>query len=157
MEMLLATFLLLFGLILVGLRYVPEDTAFTVRRFGRQLRVLSPGLRFTVPVFDRVTQRVRLIGHQVDVPLDGGRATHAEVYYQILEPERAGAALERVDALVEQHANEALSLLSANALGDIEVLAARLKLELNRNLSELGLRVTRCDLRPDAIECTTHR
>lgn len=151
MEMLLATVLLFFGLILVGLRYVPEDTAFTVRRFGRQLRVLSPGLRFTVPVFDRVTQRIRLIGHQVEVPLDGGRATHADVYYQILEPERTGAALERVDALVEQHANDALSALSANVVGDIDVLAARLKLELNRNLSELGLRVTRCDLRPDAI------
>lgn len=150
MEMLFITALMLTGLLLVGLRRVPEDTALTVRRFGRQLRILPPGLRFTLPMVDRVTQRVRLIGHHVQVPLDGDTPAHAEVYYQILEPVRAGAALEQVDALVEQETSQALSELSDQVDEGIETLAIQLKHELNQNLMELGLRVTRCELRSAA-------
>lgn len=150
MEMLLATTLMLTGLLLVGLRRVPEGTALTVRRFGRRLRILPPGLRYTLPVIDRVTQRVRLIGHRVNVSVEGDQATRAEVYYQILEPVRVGAALERVDALVEQQASRALSGLADEASDSVEALAAQLKHELNRNLMELGLRVTRCELRQAA-------
>lgn len=150
MSLLIATLLLLTGLILGGLRYVPEDTAVTVRRFGRRLRVLTPGLRYTVPMFDRVTQRVRLIGHHVGVTRDDEAATRAEVYYQILEPRRTGSALEQIDELVEQHASQALLALPPDAAGDVQHLAAQLKHELNRELAALGLRVTRCDLRVGA-------
>ena len=105
--------LLLPLLALAGLRYVPEDTALTVHRFGRYARTLSPGLRFTVPVLDRIAHRVRLVGHQVEIPVRGESSARAAVYYQILEPQRAGNALDHVDTLVEQHALEALSSLAA--------------------------------------------
>ncbi len=150
MELLLAPFLMLAGLLLVGLRRVPEDTALTVRRFGRQLRILTPGLRYTVPMIDRVTQRVRLIGHHVNVPLAGDDSAHAEVYYQILEPVRTGAGLERVDALVSQQASQTLQGLADDSDESTEALALQLKHELNQSLMELGLRVTRCELRPQA-------
>ena len=81
--------LLLPLLALAGLRYVPEDTALTVHRFGRYARTLSPGLRFTVPVLDRIAHRVRLVGHQVEIPVRGESSARAAVYYQILEPQRA--------------------------------------------------------------------
>ena len=148
MELLLLLPLLL---ALAGLRHVPEDTALTVHRFGRYARTLTPGLRFTVPVLDRIAHRVRLVGHQVEVPVHGESATHAAVYYQILEPQRAGNALDHVDTLVEQRAREALSFLAADDAGDgADALASRLKHELNEGLAALGLRVTRCNLRLDA-------
>ena len=150
MDFLLIALTALAGLALVGVRYVPEDTAYTVRRFGRQARVLAPGLRFTLPMLERVTERVRLIGHHVDVPLAGAPDSHAEVYYQILEPQRTGAVLERVDALVEQHASAALNALAAQVTLDIGAMNTHLKQLLNRDLAEFGLLVTRCDLRPDA-------
>lgn len=150
METFLATLLLPSALLLAGVRRVPEDTALTVRRFGRRLRVLTPGLRFTWPMLDKVTQRIRLIGHHVDVPLDGNTSTHAEVHYQILQPERTGAALEEVDALVERQASETLASLPSVDASDATALAQSLKHELNRELAALGLRVTRCAVRPDA-------
>lgn len=141
---------LMLGLLLAGMRYVPEDTVLTVHRFGRYVRTLTPGLRFTFPLLDKVAHRVRLVGHQVEVPMEEGLATHADVYYQILEPERTGGALEHVDALVEQHASQALSALSpAEAAGDANLFAIRLKQDLNQDLAALGLRVTRCNLRFD--------
>ena len=143
--------LLLPLLALAGLRYVPEDTALTVHRFGRYARTLSPGLRFTVPVLDRIAHRVRLVGHQVEIPVRGESSARAAVYYQILEPQRAGNALDHVDTLVEQHAIEALSSLAATEGEDsAELIAARLKRELNEVLAALGLRVTRCNLHPNA-------
>ncbi|MCX7557442.1 SPFH domain-containing protein [Xanthomonadaceae bacterium JHOS43] len=152
MELISATLLLplglMMGLMLAGMRYVPEDTVLTVHRFGRYVRTLMPGLRFTLPMLDKVVHRVRLVGHQVEVPLQGSTAAHADVYYQILEPERTGDALERIDALVERHVRQALSaLLPAHAAEDADGLAARLKHDLNDELATLGLHVTRCNLR----------
>lgn len=154
MEMLLATlllpFALLLALMLTSMRYVPEDTVLTVHRFGRYVRTLTPGLRFTLPMFDKVAHRVRLVGHQVEVPVDGNTQARADVYYQILDPERTGDALEHVDALVEHLATQALSALSqAEEHPDSHPLAARLKQHLNDDLALLGLRVTRCNLRHD--------
>ena len=155
MEKLFATLLLPLGLLLAlmitSMRYVPEDTVLTVHRFGRYVRTLTPGLRFTLPVLDKVAHRVRLVGHQVEVPMNGNTPAHADVYYQILDPERTGDALEHVDALVEHHATQALSALSqAGAPDNSHHLAARLKQDLNDDLAVLGLRVTRCNLRYDA-------
>ncbi len=151
MDLLIVTLVAFAALTLVGMRYVPEDTAFTVQRLGRSSRVLAPGLRFTCPVLERVSQRVRLIGHHVDVPMLETRDRHAEVYYQILEPQRTGAALERVDALVEQYANQALGELASQLNQDIQTLSSQLKAQLNHDLAQLGLRVTRCDLHPKSL------
>ena len=73
------------------------------------------------------------------------------VYYQILEPERAGDALDDVDALVEREARSSLVALASGPVRDEAVaLAARLKSDLNQRLGNLGLRVTRCQLQLSA-------
>lgn len=152
MHMLSAMLLLSLGLLLTGMRYVPEDTALTIRRFGRYARTLLPGFRYTFPLLDQVAHRVRLVGHQVMVPMHGDAATHASVYYQILEPERTGDALENVDALVGRQVSRALYALSQSQHPDnLENLALQLKHDLNHDLAALGLHVTRCNLRMDAV------
>ena len=149
MEILLVLLLPL-GLLVAGLRYVPEDTVCTVHRFGRYVRTLTPGLRLTIPLLDQIASRVRLVGHQVEVPLAGEAPAHADVYYQILDPKRTGDALEHVDALVGQHASEHLSALAPElAAGQDDQVAFQLKSGLNQDLAALGLRVTRCNLRLD--------
>ena len=50
------------GLAIASLRRIPEDTVCTVHRFGRYVRTLTPGVRFTVPFVDRIAHRVRLVG-----------------------------------------------------------------------------------------------
>ncbi|WP_146907442.1 hypothetical protein [Arenimonas daejeonensis] len=68
----------------------------TVHRFGRFVRALGPGWRWTLPGLDQLGQPVCLIGHHLDIPDATG--AHAELYYQILDPAQAGEALDRVDA-----------------------------------------------------------
>lgn len=130
---------------LAGLRRVPDNSVVTVHRFGRFVRALGPGWRWTLPGLDQLGQPVCLIGHHLDIPADSG--THAELYYQILDPAQAGEALDRVDALVTDQAREALASLAA-ANDDAPSLAETLKAELNRRLGRMGLRVIRCALHP---------
>lgn len=150
METLLVLLLLPVAVVtLGGVRRVPEGMACTVHRFGRYARTLSPGLRWTIPFVDHIAHRVRLVGHQVAVPnaADARAATRGAVFYQILEPQRAGDVLEAVDALVEREAGAGLSaVLAREPAKDVEALSAQLKAELNQRLAALGLRVTRCKL-----------
>jgi len=146
--MFLLVLLPLLAVMMAGLRWVPEDTVLTVHRFGRYVRTLTPGLRFTLPLVDQVAHRVRLVGHQLEVPLAGEDAARADVYYQILEPKRTGNALENVDAVVQRHVVQALSQLGGAENADHGPrLAVHLR-ELNQDLSEFGLRVTRCQVHP---------
>jgi regulator of protease activity HflC (stomatin/prohibitin superfamily) len=122
---------------LTGFRRVPDNCVVTVHRFGRFVRALGAGWRWTVPGLDQLGQPVCLIGHHLDIPADEG--AHAELYYQILDPARAGADLDRVDALVTDQARDVLANLPAPA-------ADQLKSELNKRIGGLGLRVIRCAL-----------
>ena len=143
------------GLVIASLRRIPEDTVCTVHRFGRYARTLSPGLRFTVPFVDRIAHRVRLVGHQIDLPpqpLDSRTRAGGAVYYQILEPQRAGEVLDEVDALVAREATAQLAAIASTeaASAEVAVLASQLKTDLNRRLERLGLRVTRCQMQLSA-------
>lgn len=142
------------GLLLAGLRRIPEDTVCTVHRFGRYARTLTPGLRLTIPFVDHIAHRVRLVGHQIELSpqaIDADTAARGAVYYQILEPERAGDALDDVDALVEREARSSLVALSGDAAGgEAATLSSRLKTDLNLRLAGFGLRVTRCQLQLSA-------
>ncbi|MEZ5544067.1 MAG: hypothetical protein R3F10_02545 [Lysobacteraceae bacterium] len=135
----------------LGIRKVPEDTVFTVHRFGRFLRNLAPGLHWTIPLLDRISHRTRMVGHRVSLPaqpLHDGAAAQAAVYYQIMEPARIGDALNQVDALVLGEASACLAALADQAPANdaAHELAGELKAELNRHLAEFGLLVTRCKL-----------
>lgn len=122
----------------IGLCRVPDHCVVTVHRSGRFIRALGAGWHWTLPGLDHLGQPVCLIGHHLDIPDATG--AHAELYYQILDPAQAGAALDRVDALVTDQARAVLATLGARPLADA------LKAELNQRVSRMGLRVIRCSL-----------
>ena len=128
---------------LTGLRRVDDDSGVTVHRFGRYLRTLGPGWHWTLPLADRLGPPVRLIGHHLDVPTDGPDGAHADLYYQILDPSRAGPALDRVDQLVRQQTRDALDALPSDVAHPP---SDALKAELNRRIAGHGLRVIRCSV-----------
>ena len=128
---------------LTGFRRVPDNCVVTVHRFGRFVRALGAGWRWTMPGVDQLGQPVCLIGHHLDIPADEG--AHAELYYQILDPAQAGANLDRVDALVTDQARDVLATLPAPAEASRPV-AELLKAELNKRIGTMGLRVIRCAL-----------
>lgn len=126
-----------------GFRRVPDNCVVTVHRFGRFVRALRAGWRWTLPGLDHLGQPVCLIGHHLDIPDATG--AHAELYYQILDPAQAGEALDRVDAVVSAQARDALASLPSLA-DATRPRADVLKTELNRRIARMGLRVTRLSL-----------
>jgi len=83
-------------LVFMSARAVPQGTEFTVERFGRYVRTLSPGLHLIVPIVDRIGARMNMMESVFDVPsqevitrdnalvqVDG------VVFYQVLDAARA--------------------------------------------------------------------
>lgn len=141
------------GLLLSALRRVPEGQVYTVHRFGRYVRTLTPGLHLVWPVVDRIAHQVCLIGHHVELPLRplGGAEARADLYYQILDPERTGDALDDVDAIVLRQADAVLTEVAGQAIAQEPALASladACKVELNRRIGQMGLRIIRCSLHP---------
>ena len=127
-----AAVLLVLALVATGLRRVPAQKVATVRRFGRYRRTVGPGWHWLLPV-DRTGKPVDMLNHHLHVPRGDGQA---ELYYQILDAEKAGETLERVDDFVAEKAREA----------DVARTTSEFKLDLNRLVAPKGLRVVRCAL-----------
>lgn len=125
------------AVVALGMRRVPAQRVMTVRRLGRYRRTLAPGWHWIAPLIDRAGLGVDLINHHLHV--SGADAScQAEFYYQIVEPEKAGETLDRVDDWVASQAREAMA--EAKQTPD------QLKVELNRRVGRMGLRVIRCSM-----------
>lgn len=120
-----------------GLRRVPAQNARSVHRFGRYRRIIGPGWHWILPLVERTGRAVDLIGHRIQVDSDS-QSRRAVLYYQVMEPEKAGATLEDMDDFVAGQARE--------ALGQPGQGPDQLKQELNKRVGRLGLRVIRCSL-----------
>ena len=51
-----------------AVKIVPQGSEYTVERFGRYVRTLSPGLSFLVPFLDRIGSRINMMEQVEDVP-----------------------------------------------------------------------------------------
>ncbi|MBP0439296.1 SPFH domain-containing protein [Tianweitania sediminis] len=55
-------------LIFAGIKTVPQGHNYTVERFGRYTRTLTPGLNIIVPFVDRIGARLNMMEQVLDVP-----------------------------------------------------------------------------------------
>ncbi len=83
-------------LVFMSVRTVPQGTEFTIERFGRYVRTLSPGLHLIVPVVDRVGARMNMMESVLDVPSqevitrdNALLQVDGVVFYQIIDAARA--------------------------------------------------------------------
>jgi regulator of protease activity HflC (stomatin/prohibitin superfamily) len=82
--------------IAMGIRTVPQGYAYTVERFGRYSRTLSPGLGLIVPYIETIGKRVNIMEQVLDVPSqeaftrdNAGVTIDAAAFYQVLDAARA--------------------------------------------------------------------
>ncbi|MEW5823285.1 MAG: SPFH domain-containing protein [Pseudomonadota bacterium] len=82
--------------VLTGVKTVPQGLEYTVERFGRYTRSLSPGLHLIIPIVDRVGHKVNVMEQVLDVPSqeiitrDNAMVqVDGVVFFQVLDSARA--------------------------------------------------------------------
>jgi regulator of protease activity HflC (stomatin/prohibitin superfamily) len=90
--------ILVFAIILIFtmVKSVPQGENWTVERFGRYTRTLDPGLRFLVPLMDRIGSRINMmetvldIDEQEVISKDNAMVVaDAVAFYQVVDAARA--------------------------------------------------------------------
>ncbi len=83
-------------LILMTVKTVPQGEEWTVERFGRYTRTLAPGLRFLVPIVDKVGARINMMETVLDVQSqevitkdNAMVVADAIAFYQVVDAARA--------------------------------------------------------------------
>lgn len=88
--------LLVIGTIFAGVKTVPQGFHWTIERFGKYTRTLTPGLNLIVPFFDAVGAKMNVMEQVLDVPTqevitkdNAMVAVDGVTFYQVLDAARA--------------------------------------------------------------------
>src|SRR6476660_4615086 len=64
----IALVLLVIVTLFAGVKTVPQGYDWTIERFGRYTRTLTPGLNLIVPYFDRIGRKMNMMEQVIDIP-----------------------------------------------------------------------------------------
>lgn len=162
---------LVFALLLIFLmvKSVPQGEEWTVERFGRYVRTLTPGLNFVIPVFDKIGQRLNMMETVLDIDSqevitrDNAMVrADAVAFYQIVD---AAAAAYEVRNLTLALNNLAMTnirtVIGSMDLDDVlsnrDVINGKLLTVIDDASSSWGVKVTRVEIKdlappPNIIE-----
>ncbi len=91
-------------LILMGIKTVAQGYNYTVERFGRYTRTLSPGLNIIIPFLDRIGSKLNMMERVMEVPSqevitrDNAMVTVDGVaFYQVLDAAKATYEVNQLD------------------------------------------------------------
>jgi regulator of protease activity HflC (stomatin/prohibitin superfamily) len=83
-------------LVYLGAKVVPQGREWTVERFGRYIRTLTPGFHVIIPVFDRIGAKMNMMEQVLDVPTqevitkdNAMVSVDGVVFYQVLDAAKA--------------------------------------------------------------------
>ncbi|MBJ7291864.1 slipin family protein, partial [Williamsia sp.] len=151
----------------MSIRVVTQYQRGVVLRFGRVMEVREPGLRFIIPVVDRM---VRVSMRVVTMPIQSqGIITRDNVsvdisavaYYRVVDPVKSVVAIENVASAINQIAQTTLRKVVGQhtldqALADTDTLNTDIREILDTTTSEWGVDVTLVELKdiqlPDSMK-----
>jgi regulator of protease activity HflC (stomatin/prohibitin superfamily) len=93
--------------LMAGVKTVSQGYNWTVERFGKYTRTLSPGLNLIVPFFDRIGRKMNIMEQVIDIPQqevitkDNATVTVDGVaFYQVFDAAKASYEVSRLDQAI---------------------------------------------------------
>lgn len=163
----IAAAVVIFILVMMAVRIVPQSEKYVVERFGRLRAVLGPGVNFILPFVDKVRHKISILERQL--PTSSQDAITADnvlvqvetsVFYRILEPEKTVYRIRDVDAAIAT----TVAGIVRSEIGQMELdqvqsnrsqLIGRVKEAVANAVDDWGVEVTRAEILDVNLDAAT--
>lgn len=145
--------------ILVGIRQVPQGRHYTVERFGRYNRTLTPGLGLVIPYIESIGAKVMMMEQVLDVPtqevITKDNATvraDGVLFYQVVDAARATYQVAQLEnALLNLTMTNIRTVMGSMDLDSLlshrDEINVRLLSVVDAAASPWGVKVTRIEIK----------
>jgi regulator of protease activity HflC (stomatin/prohibitin superfamily) len=146
-------------LVLTMVKSVPQGENWTVERFGKYVRTLQPGLRFIVPLIDKVGTRINMMETVLDIErqevITRDNATvvaDAVAFYQVVDAAKAAYEVRDLELSIRNISQTNIRAVLGSmdldeALSNRDSINTRLLSVIDNASTPWGVKVTRVEIR----------